>query len=297
MATAPIEKSYPAGITGLMDVTYQSLQGFRPLTLDLYYAAADQRPRPAVIWIHGGGWQGGDARSLAMQAWGSMDQLLARLAARGYVTVGVSYRLSGEVKFPAQIQDVKAAVRWLRANAQKYHIDPQRIAAWGESAGGQLASLLGTSCGVSELEGNTGNTGQSSCVQAVIDWYGPIDFLQQPANQGAAGTVPSSPEAALLGCALARCAPELVRLSNATSFLDAGDPPFLVMHGDADTAVPMSQSRKFVDALQAKGVRAQLEIIPGANHVWMGASAAQADGILKTVFDFLDRSFGVTPPR
>ncbi len=162
--------SYPGDVTGYMDVTYSVVRGYRPLKLDLYVPASGAA-RPAVVWIHGGGWAGGSPRA-ALGPYPDWRVVLASLAARGYVVVGATYRFSGEAKFPAAIEDIKASVRWLRTNAAAIGVDPNRIGVWGESAGGQLASLLGTSCGAVELEG-VKDPPVSSCVQAVADWYGP----------------------------------------------------------------------------------------------------------------------------
>lgn len=302
-AAPPIygERQYPNGITGLMDVTYQTVRGARPLKLDLYYAAADQRARPAVIYVHGGGWAAGQPRAQVLASWGSFDKVLASVAARGYVTLGISYRLSGEARFPAQIHDVKAAVRWVRANAARYHIDPARIAIWGESAGGQLATLAGTSCGVKELEGSSGNLEQSSCVQAVVSWYSITDISTIEAQAGPGHTpahgAPDGALSAYLGCTLASCDPAVVRQASPVAFASADDPPFLIMHGDADTTVPPEQSRELHEALRAKGVSSQLIMIPGVSHIWRGATDAQGTEIMTAVQKFLDEKLGVTPPK
>src|SRR4051812_36738036 len=143
--------AFPGGVTGLPDMTYSILPGWRPLKLDLYLPPASfPGPRPTVMFIHGGGWTGGGPRlSGAFDNW---PTVLASMAARGYVVAAVSYRFSGEAPSPAAIQDVKAAVRWLRANARKYRVDKARMMTWGGSAGGQLAALAATSCGVAALE-------------------------------------------------------------------------------------------------------------------------------------------------
>lgn len=286
---------YPNHVEGLFDIMYANLGGFRPLKLDVYRVPGTSG-RPAVVWVHGGGWAGGNPR-MVTPLFGDWDKVLARLAARGYVAAGVSYRLSGEAKFPAAIQDVKAAIRFLRANADKYGIDPKRIAIWGESAGGHLASLAGTSCGVKELEGEGGNPTQSSCVQAAVDWYGPSDFSQMdaqnlPASQMKHGAA-NSPESGFLGCEVAKCPASVIALANPITYIKADTPPFLIMQGDADTAVPPKQSQILYDALRAKGVSAKLEFEPGENHGFAGATPPQGQQILNTVFTFLDTTLGV----
>jgi acetyl esterase/lipase len=289
-------RDYPGGVTGLQDVTFSTNRGFRPLKLDLYLPADRSAPKPLVIWIHGGGWAVGDQRGGGIQAPAYQDwqKVLATLAGRGYVVASITYRLSGEAKFPAAIYDVKAAVRWLRANAGRYGVDPDRVVAWGGSAGGQLAALLGTSCKVAELEGTPVRGAEgSSCVQAVVDFYGPTDFLQMdaqrlPNTNSPAHDSPTSGESLYLGCVLHECPPEKVRLANPIAFADRSDPPFLIMHGDADTAVPPKQSQILYDALTAAGVKAELQFVPGVNHIFAGATDAQGAMILDKVFAFID---------
>jgi acetyl esterase/lipase len=142
---------FPGGVVALGDVEYSNLVGYRPLLLDLYMPQKST-PKPLVIWIHGGGWNRGDSRTSGPIA--DYPATLAALAARGYVVASVNYRLSGEAHFPAQIQDVKAAVIFLRANAAKYGIDPARVLLWGGSVGGHLAALAAASCGVAEFNPN-----------------------------------------------------------------------------------------------------------------------------------------------
>ena len=330
------EAHYPGGVTGVLDIPYTEGMGTRPVQLDLYYNPDNHTPKPAVLWMHGGAFSGGNSR-MSISSFGPFDKVLAGIAARGYVVVGVNYRLSGEAKFPAAVQDVKAAVQWVRANAKKYDIDPDRIAIWGESAGSYLAVEAGISCGVSELEATGRNTKQSSCVQAVIDWYGPIDFprmaSQRSANaktqgpggvqgpppgmmQDGPGTGPmqgpgpgmmggpgpgmmmgagGSPEEAFLGCKYAECKADLLKLANPISFVGAGTPPFLIMHGDSDSMVPWKQSQELYDALKAKGVQVQFKLLLGLNHMFGGATADQTKEILQTVYDFLDTTFHVQP--
>lgn len=282
------------GVSEYPGVTYASVRGFRPLTLDLYLPARTSSSlRPAVVWIHGGGWMGGSARA-GVPLFGSGPKMLSALAARGYVVAGTTYRLSGEAKFPAAIEDVKASIRWLRLNATALGLDSNRIGVWGESAGGQLASLAGTACDVPELEGTANSPGKvSSCVQAVVDWYGPSDFalmdaqaLPGAANHGAA----TSAESNYVGCAVAQCPKETLKAASPISYIKTGAPPFLIFHGDADTAVPPKQSQELYDALRAHGVAAQLHYIAGANHLFMGASAADAERIMTQVEQFFDRT-------
>ena len=261
------------------DVTYASASPTQKL--DVYLPAGDG-PFPVVIDVHGGGFMMGDKSNPA-----GTDELLAN----GYAVASVDYRLSGEAKAPAQIQDIKAAVRFLRANAGEYKLDSQRFAAFGQSAGGDLVALLGTSCGVEALEGvDLGNTDQSSCVQAVVDWFGPTDFLQMdqqfagtscPANHDDA----SSPESQLVGAPI-QTVPDKVQLVNPITYVSAKAPPFLIQHGTADCNVPPQQSQLLYDAL-APVIGAEnvtLTLLEGAGHG--GAQFSDAAN-MQLVLDFL----------
>jgi acetyl esterase/lipase len=139
-----LHATWPGGVTGRPDLVYATINGFRPLTLDLYTPPKGKAPRPLVIYIHGGGWMNGTARNAA--AYANFPAVLADLASRGYVVASLNYRLGSEAKFPAATQDVDAAIRWLKAHAADYGIDKTRVAIWGGSAGGQLAALAATDC-------------------------------------------------------------------------------------------------------------------------------------------------------
>ena len=201
--------------------------------LDIYLPSTGSAPYPVIISVHGGAFLMGD------KADGQLTPMLAGLE-RGYAVVSVNYRLSGEAKFPAAVNDVKAAIRFLRANASKYGLDPQKFAVWGGSAGGNLAAMAGTSAGVDSLsDPSLGNASQSDAVQAVVDWFGPIDFATMdsqletsgagPANHGAA----DSPESQYLGAPLASV-PEEVKAADPATYISPDDPPFLIEHGTAD---------------------------------------------------------------
>jgi acetyl esterase/lipase len=254
--------------------------------LDLYLPAGEG-PFPVVVMIHGGGFMMGDKSDGAGLA--GVDQLLAA----GYAVASINYRLSAEATYPAQINDAKAAVRFLRANAAQYKLNPQKFGAWGASAGGNLAALLGTTCGVKELEGaDLGNADQSSCVQAVVDWFGPIDFAKMdeqfagtscPQTHSAAG----SPESNLVGGALASL-PEVVKTTNPMNYIDASDAAFLIQHGSADCNIPPIQGKNLADALSAAigADKVTYTLIDGAGHG--GAQFGTAEN-LKLVVSFLDK--------
>ncbi len=236
--------------------------------LDLYLPAQGTPPYPVIVAIHGGGFLSGD------KADGQIVPVLEALK-RGYAVAGVNYRLSQEAAFPAAISDVKAAVRWLRAHAADYGLDPSRFAAWGQSAGGTLAALAGTSGDVAELAGpHPGDADQSDRLQAVIDWYGPISFLRTDQDFRAAGFTGPSAEGAqsflsqYMGAPL-RQVPDKVEAADPITYITPDDPPMLVEHGTADSVVPVGQSRRFATALtRTLGPDAvTLRIFPGAGHV------------------------------
>jgi len=245
--------SYPGGVTAIRDLTYLTLPGFRPLTLDLYlpHRAPKDYPKPLLIFVHGGNWLSGDARH-----GGGFDDFPTVLAslADTYVVASINYRLSGEAHFPAQIQDLKSMVRWARIHAGDYGIDVTRIAVWGEEAGGELAALAGTGCGVEILE-PPGAQEPSDCVQAVIVWHGISDLATLAADSGRApaiGAVPSptapTAEGTYLGCEPAQCPPGLVRNSSPIAYVSATAPPFLIQHGSGKN-VPLVQSQKLYQSL------------------------------------------------
>lgn len=235
------------------DLAYASVSDTQKLDL---YIPEGTGPFPVVIMVHGGGFMFGDKADGAGLT--GVDQLLAA----GYAVASINYRLSGEAQYPAQIFDAKAAVRFLRANASQYNLNPDKFGAWGASAGGNLVSLLGTTCGVAELEGDLGNNDQSSCVQAVVDWFGPIDFLKMQEQLTEAGCSAStdeasSPESKLVGAPI-QTVPEKVALTNPMNYITLDDAPFLIQNGTADCNIPPVQNKNLADALSA---------VIGADHV------------------------------
>jgi len=235
------------------------------------------KPLPVVVGIHGGAWSGGDRI-------GEMHNIVPLVASGDYAGVTIEYRLSGEATWPAQIFDCKAAIRWVRANAAKYHLDPERIGVVGGSAGGHLVAMLGASGGVESLEGDVGpNKGLSSRVQCVVDEFGPSDFLT-------IGDYPSqlkhnaanSPESKLIGGALLDHK-EQARAASPITYVAAGDPPFLIIHGDADPVVPFNQSERLQAALKKAGVESILIAVTGAGHG--GFRNPEVDHRIRQFFD------------
>lgn len=292
----PILKGeYPNGVEALFDLTYAQISGYRQLTLDLYRVPT-AGPKPAVVFVHGGSFLNGSPRANT-PLWGGTDGLMAYIAAQGFVAVPITYRFSGEAKWPAQLEDTKAAIRWLRANASKYGIDAEHIGVWGESAGAGVASMAGTTCGVSEFEETGGNPDQSSCVQAAVVWYGVSDMnqldAQAPANATLIHNSPDSSQSKVLGCVLHyECPASVVTRANPIAYVGpkTSSAAFLIMHGDDDKAVSWKQSQILYDALKAKGVPATLKIIPGVDHYFTGATPEQAKAILDDLVGFLQAS-------
>ena len=227
-----------------------------PLLLDLHLPARPVAAPPVVVWLHGGGWRKGD-RSFA-------PDLDRYFAARGYAMANVEYRLSGAALFPAQLDDVRAAVRWLRASAGDFGLDASSIGLWGSSAGGHLAALAATTA-----------TDDRDRVQAVVDGYGPTDFALADA-QALPGGMPhapaDSPESELLGVPLADADADLLRAANPIAHITPAAPPFLILHGTADLLVPPGQSEILHAALAAAGVESTLCLIDGLGHAFLNGS-------------------------
>lgn len=243
-----------------LDLEYACV-GDRSLCLDLYLPDVEPRPLPVIVYIHGGAWrEGSKAHPRAL-----------RFLSEGYAVASIGYRLSREAIFPAQIHDCKAAVRWLRANAEAYGLARDRVAAWGESAGAHLASLLGTSAGVAELEGELGHLEQSSSVSAVCSWFGPSDLLRMNDVEGVMDhDAPDSPESQLVGAPI-QSRPDLVARANPITYVTDGAPPFLLMHGSADRVVIANQSERLHAALAAAGASSTLILLGGLGHGFSGA--------------------------
>ena len=293
---------FPGGVTGLPDLVYAVVPGFRPMTLDLYLPPADtRRPEaghPLVVYVHGGAWMSGHARQAGAMA--DFPGFLASLARRGYAVASVNYRLSGEATFPAALHDVKTAIRWLRSQASSHAIDPRRALVWGSSAGGQLAALVATSCGDPSLDppGLPADLeGESDCVLGAVTWYGIFD-LDSLSGPGAAGRSPGhpSPEARYLGCDPTACDRARLAVASPIDHVDRGDPPMLLIHGMRDRIVPYRQSERMAGALRRAGVSARLVLIPDADHSFIGPTAAATrDATYRAIDDtlaFIDEVLG-----
>jgi acetyl esterase/lipase len=212
-----------------------------------------RRPTPAILWIHGGGWERGDKG-------GNSGAKL--FAAGGFIGASLTYRLSGDSKFPAAIEDCKCAIRFLRANAVKYGIDPERIAVAGASAGGHLALLVATADQTAGLDGSGGWPGVSSRVSAAAAWYGPTDFtVGEKAFERGTGRAPAK---FLGGTQTDR--PDVYRRASPIAHVSADDPPILLVHGEGDQIVPFSQAERMRNACQRAGVQVELIKVEKSGH-------------------------------
>jgi len=260
-ALAVLAVAAPGCGTVLRNVEYARPGGpkGKPLLLDLYLPKSEH-PAPVILWVHGGGWRRGSKAHCPAVA----------MVPRGYAVASIDYRLSDEATFPAQIHDCKAAVRWLRAHAPEYTLDADRIGAWGASAGGHLVALLGTTGGVKDLEGEGLHVGESSRVQAVCDFFGPTDLvaLTRAFTRGKADPA-HTPMAKLIGGPVLANQDTADR-ANPIRYITADDPPFLIMHGDRDRLVPVSQSRLLHGALKKAGIESTLHVVKGAGHGFGG---------------------------
>ncbi len=263
--------SLPAGVSVLRNLEF-GRAGERALLLDLYRPEKSAKPAPVVMWVHGGGWNKG-SKDRCPAVW---------LTQHGYAVASVGYRLTGEAQWPAQIDDCRAAIRWLRTHAKEYGLDAKHIGVWGGSAGGHLVALLGTLPAPADES-------VSSRVQAVCDWYGPADLLTMPNNVHTPGKtladLAKTNGAQLLGKTV-RDAPELAKQASAFYQVSKGDAPFLIMHGDKDPGVPLEQSQRLYKKLVAAGVPAKLHVVPGAGH---GGKAFQTPETRKIVQAFFDK--------
>lgn len=240
----------PAGVTVYPDLPYVT-NGSPSQKLDLYEPNGG-RNLPLIIFVHAGAFYMGDKRQWIHYQLDGLTQ--------GYAMASINYRLSGEAVFPAQIEDCKAAVRWLRAHATQYRLDPNHFAAWGASAGGHLAAMLGTTGNISDFDVGE-NLLFSSRVQAVADFFGPTDLTRLRPDHLEAG----SPESKFIGCAI-RDHPEQARRASPITYVTPDCPPFLIVHGDADPIVPWTQSLLLASTLKKAGVPVTFYTVKGAKH-------------------------------
>ena len=268
----------PAGpAPTVRDITYATTDSASRAghLLDLYIPSGSTGPMPVVIFSSGSAWMANNGRQ-------GGPALAAELNKAGYAVAGVAIRNSGQTKFPGQLHDIKAAIRWLRANAGKYNLNPDRIGIAGESSGGWVAAMAAVTGDVAELEGNLGTTGVSSAVQAAIAYYPPTDFLQMDAwalkpcdpSVGMSPTSafchdgPESPESRLVGCAIQTCK-EKTQRANPIGYVSSADAPIMIIHGGTDPLVPHAQGELLYQALNKACRDAVFISLPVAGHgVW-----------------------------
>lgn len=307
--------SFPNHVKGVPGIVYWTQLGYRPLRLDLYLPP-DSMARPAsgfptVIFLHSGGWRGGDLRRNGVYV--DFPGLLASLSARGYVVASIEFRLSGEAVFPAQIQDVKAAIRWLRLHAPEYGIDPARAMTWGTSSGGHLAALAAVTCHEPAFDPVPGSgsspaakseaialSGISDCVQGSVSWFGVYDMAtiaaQSRQDKAMSRDVPEAPEWRLLGCFAAQCKPAQIAAASPVTYIQANEPPMLLVVGSEDTTVPYHQTLEMADRLKSAGAPYEILVLQGVDHDFIGKTLEQTrDPNLKALaatFRFFDETIG-----
>jgi acetyl esterase/lipase len=270
----------PAGVRAERNIPYVE-NGHRNQVLDLFLPEQpSEKPRPLMIWIHGGAWMFGD----------QANPPVLYLVSQGFAVASIQYRFSSDAIWPAQAHDCKAAIRFLRANAAKYNFDRDHFGVGGDSSGGHLAAFVGTSGDVKEMEGNLGDTRVSSRVQAIVDWFGPTDFTLMTQQSGSPSMnphdAPDSPESRLLGGPVQEKR-DLAKSANPLTYVDQTDPPFLIMHGDNDQLVPLGQSVILAKALIDAGVEVTMRTIHGAGHEGPEFRNAESRRLIE---DFLSRT-------
>jgi acetyl esterase/lipase len=276
---AGIGGGVPAGVKAQTNIPYVE-KGSQSQVLDIYLPEKpSDKPLPLMIWIHGGAWMGGN----------QANPPALFLVNKGFAVASIQHRMSGEAKWPAQSYDCKAAVRFLRANAAKYNFDPDHFGIGGDSSGGHLAAFIGTSGDVKEMDGDLGNSGVSSRVQAVIDWFGPTDFTAMAKQSGRGSMIQhddaNSPESMLLGGPVQQKT-EAAKTANPLTYIDKNDPSFLIMHGDNDTLVPLGQSIMLAKALIDAGIEVTMKTLAGAGHEDMQFRNAENQKLME---EFLSR--------
>lgn len=263
------------------DVEY-ARAGDHVLRLDLHLPPAASAPAPLIVWVHGGAWRSGSKQEVP----------LAPLVARGWAVASVDYRLTPVAPFPANVHDIKAAIRFLRAHGERYRLDTTRIAIAGGSAGGHLAALVGVSSGHPELEGDIGgDRNQRSDVHAIVSFYGASNLetiLRQSTPHGLGVRIPALQ---LLLRGQPEEKPALARLASPVAHVDPGDPPLLLIHGDQDPQMPVAQSLEFVGAYERVGLRARFVPLHGSVH---GGKEFYDEKRLALVQDFLGAA-GIAP--
>lgn len=275
---SPTDAALPAAVTaadGLRRVSavpFSAPAGYRPIELDIVLPPATQASHPVVLFFHGGGWRFGDRRAVGPSY--TTAEVFARFAAAGVAVVSVDYRLSGEAQWPAQLHDARDAVAWLRRRGPELGLDTGRIVAWGESAGGHLALMLGLA-GPPLVD-------RPVDLAAVVAWYAPSDLVGLPDDARTDPARDDTREALLLGSSIA-ASPEAAAAASPLTHVSSSAPPVLLLHGRADRFIPSAQSERLHDALESAGVPSTITTYEGADHLWLGAPHAAAAALDQTV--------------
>ncbi|MBL9132479.1 MAG: alpha/beta hydrolase fold domain-containing protein [Verrucomicrobiaceae bacterium] len=276
-APGPAKRALPENVEARLDIAYADTENPRQ-RLDLYLprTRTSEKPLPVVVFIHGGGWKGGDKS-------GGIGNVGRFVSGGHYAGVSVGYRLTNEARWPAQIHDCKAAIRWIKAHAKELGLDASKIAVWGSSAGGHLVSFLGTSGDVKELEGTLGkHTDQDSKVGCVINFFGPENFITMVTQESTVDrTTADYPEALLLGGRVQDKA-DVAREASPVTHVSAGDAPFLTAHGTKDPLVPYAQAVELDAALKKAGVESLLIEMTNGGH---GFRSAELDTRIEKFLD------------
>ena len=280
----PVSHRVPPNVKEFKDLEYIP-GGHERNKLDLYLPQQleGSGPLPLIVWIHGGAWRAGSKENCRA----------VRFLDKGYAVASVNYRLSQHAIFPAQIEDCKAAIRWLRANSGQYGLDPERIGVWGSSAGGHLAALLGTAGDIKEFDVGL-NLDVSSRVQAVCDFFGPTDFLQiSQSGSDMDHSAADSPVSQLIGGPIRRNK-EACKRASPINYVTKDNPPFLIIHGSQDKTVPINQSELIYEALTKKKVPVTFHTVLGAGH---GFSNPEVDKMVDDFFDAILKHKYTVPVR
>ncbi|MEV8274182.1 alpha/beta hydrolase [Microbacterium sp. NPDC077184] len=255
-------------VTRERDLIFDEVIGYRPLALDLWVPESDA-PVPVLVHVHGGGFRRGHRREFSPIH--TVDQTFGRMTAAGLAVASIDYRFSGEAVFPAQLDDVRAALAWVQRHGPEHGLDPSRIVLWGGSAGGTLAALVG-------LE-------EDSPVRGVIDWYGVADVASMADHDDAHDAPGTSRLDQWLG-AYVRTIPERAAEASPVTHVHPDAPPFHIAHGIADTMIPPRQSEVLAEALRRAGVDVELTLVPDAGHFWQGLDADQIAPVFAAAADF-----------
>lgn len=260
-----------SGYTVEQSVIFAEKDGYRPIELDVHRIAGSSEPLPLLLNVHGGGWRVSSRQRAPRETRSWTPSFFERLAAAGFVVASSDYRFSAEALYPAAIEDTVDALQFLRANAERFGIDPERAVVFGQSGGGYLAAAVGLHQAIEPVRG-------------VVCWYPLTDFSRLDPTDAAAATYPAQ----FLGAPLGEV-PELVEASALTRLAHADAPPFLLHHGTADTMAPYDQSVALRDALAAAGASVELDSVDGAEHFFEGAGAARVEDIFRRTIDFARR--------